>query len=137
MRKIVLISCVKNKLPYPARAGDLYISDLFKSNLAYALSLRPHAIYILSAKYGLLQLDQIITPYEKTLKSMSVPERKAWAAAVLQQLGKLTNLQADLFIFLAGLRYREYLIPALKHVRIPLEGMSFGKQLHELKRRTP
>jgi len=137
MRSIVLISCVKSKLAHPARAGDLYISDLFKSNLAYAIYLRPHAIYILSAKYGLITLNQKIAPYELTLNTMSVPERKAWAAAVLHQLGKHTHLHRDLFIFLAGLRYREYLIPALKHVQIPLEGMSFGKQLQELKRRTP
>lgn len=137
MRKIVLISCVKSKLPYPTRAGDLYISDLFKSNLAYAISLKPDAIYILSAKYGLITLNQKIAPYELTLNTMSVPERKAWAASVLHQLGKYTHMRRDLFIFLAGLRYREYLIPALKHVQIPLEGMSFGKQLQELKRRTP
>lgn len=135
MRKIVLISCVKSKLDHPARAEELYISELFKSNLAYAKSLKPHVIFILSAKYGLVALDQKLAPYEKTLNSMPVSERKAWARDVLVQLSKHANLQSDLFIFLAGVRYREYLIPFLKHYQVPLEGLSFGKQLQELKRR--
>lgn len=134
-QNIVLISCSKSKLDHPARAEELYISPLFKSNLAYAKSLKPDAIFILSAKYGLVALDQKLAPYEKTLIRMGVGERKAWAKDVLSQLIKHANLQSDLFIFLAGVRYREYLIPSLKHYQIPLEGLSFGKQLQELKRR--
>lgn len=135
MHKIILISCVKSKLDHPAKAENLYISDLFKSSLAYAKSLKPHAIFILSAKYGLVPLDQKIAPYEKTLKNMSTSERKNWANQVLDQLRQYTDLQSDLFIILAGQTYREYLLPALKHYQIPLEGLSFGQQLHELKRR--
>jgi len=121
-------------LDQSARAEELYISDLFKSNLAYAKSLKPDAIFILSAKYGLVALDQKLAPYEKTLNSMPVGERKAWARDVLVQLSNHANLQSDMFIFLAGVRYREYLIPSLKHYQVPLEGLSFGKQLQELKR---
>lgn len=135
MHKIVLISCVKSKLDHPARAEELYISDLFLSNLAYARSLKPDAIFILSAKYGLVALDQKLAPYEQTLNSMSVGERKAWARDVLAQLSRHANLQSDMFIFLAGVRYREYLIPSLQHYQVPSEGLSFGKQLQELKRR--
>jgi len=53
MKKIVLISCVKRKLPHRVPAKDLYISQLFKLSFAYAQRLRPDAIYILSAKHGL------------------------------------------------------------------------------------
>jgi hypothetical protein len=48
MKRIALISCVKQKLPYKARAEDLYTSDLFRKHLAYAKQLAPDAIYILS-----------------------------------------------------------------------------------------
>ena len=50
--KIVLISCASKKLNHKAKAGDLYISQLFKSGLRYAKSLNPDKIFILSAKYG-------------------------------------------------------------------------------------
>jgi hypothetical protein len=136
VRKIVLISCVKSKLGLPDQAKDLYISTLFKSNLAYAKSLKPDAIYILSAKHGLLELDQVIAPYEMTLNKFSESEKKAWAKRVLTDLSQKADLQKDQFIFLAGLNYRKYLVPALKNVDVPLEGLAFGQQLQELKRRT-
>ena len=135
IKKVVLISCVKSKLSVPAKAKDLYTSDLFRSALEYAYYLKADKIFILSAKYGLLELDEEIAPYEMTLNKMGEPEKRAWASAVIHALRQKTNLQSDLFIILAGENYRKYLIPELKHYEIPLEGLAFGQQLHELKRR--
>jgi len=134
MNRIVLISCVKSKLNHPARAEHLYISPLFKYNLAYARKLKPNHIFILSAKYGLLRLTDKIAPYEKTLKTMPVAERRAWAESVLAKLSKYASLSNDDFIFLAGDSYREYLIPQIQHYQIPFEGVSFGNQLKALKK---
>lgn len=36
LKKIVLISCVSKKQPHRAKAKDLYISLLFRKNMAYA-----------------------------------------------------------------------------------------------------
>lgn len=135
MQTIVLISCVKRKLDVPARAADLYTSTLFRLNLAYAHQLQPHAIYILSARYGLLELDQVIEPYEKTLNTMGEYEKRVWAQQVLASLRRKADLNTDRFIFLAGVNYRKYLIPHLAHVEIPLEGLALGLQMQELKRR--
>jgi hypothetical protein len=63
MNKVVLISCASKKLPHKAKAKDLYISPLFKKNLAFAHFLRADKIFILSAKYGLLSLEQVIELY--------------------------------------------------------------------------
>ena len=41
MKKIVLISCVKTKLPHKAKAKDLYISSLFRYNLKFARQIKP------------------------------------------------------------------------------------------------
>ncbi len=69
--KIVLISCSSNKSNFQNRAKYLYASPLFKYSLTYAESLNPDKIYILSAKYGLLDLDDKVTSYNKTLKKMA------------------------------------------------------------------
>lgn len=135
MKKVVLISCVKSKLSVHAKAKDLYTSDLFRSSLQYAYYLKAEKIFILSAKYGLVELDQVISPYETTLNNMCEPQKRAWANVVIQALRHKTDLQSDLFIILAGENYRKYLLPAIKHYEIPLEGLAFGQQLHELKRR--
>jgi hypothetical protein len=111
MKRIILISCVKKKLPFKAKAEDLYISTLFRFNLEYARSFHPDEIYILSAEHELLDLNQEIEPYEKTLNKMLVKEIKEWAARVIEQLKKKVDLQEDEFIFLAGEKYRKYLLP--------------------------
>ncbi|MGH7990821.1 MAG: DUF6884 domain-containing protein, partial [Limisphaerales bacterium] len=82
MKRIVLISCVKKKLPHKAKAELLYISPLFKGYLRYARSLKPDGIFVLSAKYELLELEREIEPYNSTLKNMSVVQVRAWADKV-------------------------------------------------------
>jgi hypothetical protein len=132
MRKIILISCVSQKLPYKATARRLYVSPLFKKNLAYAQRQNPDAIFILSAKYGLVDLDQEIEPYDLTLNSMSVEQIKVWAVRVLAQLSVRADLSHDHFVFLAGEKYRKYLLPKLKSYEVPMEGLPIGKQLQFL-----
>jgi hypothetical protein len=132
MKRIVLISCVSQKLPYKSKAEDLYISPLFKKNLSYDRRFTPDAIYILSAKYGLLDLATEIEPYNLTLNSLNSSEIKEWSKSVLHQLNQVANLHNDHFILLAGKKYRKYLIPYLGSHEVPMEGLSIGKQLHFL-----
>ena len=133
MKEVVLISCVSKKLPHKAPAGELYTSDLFKKNFAYAKRLKPDAIYILSAKYGLLGLDEEVETYNQTLNTMSAREVEAWAKKVLMQLGVVSDIKKDKFVFLAGERYRKYLVPHMVHTGVPMRGLGIGKQLQFLK----
>ncbi len=68
---IVLVSCVKTKQDRRCRAGDMYTSALFQKMMAYAQSLKPKRIFILSAKYGLLSPDDMIEPYEQTCLALN------------------------------------------------------------------
>lgn len=136
MKKIVLISCVSKKLKQKSKTKDLYISSLFKHCLKYAFSLKPDKIYVLSAKYGLLDLEQEVEPYEQTLNNMKKEARIKWAKDIIDNLKKETNLQEDEFIFLAGKKYRVFLIPNIKKYKIPMEGLGIGKQLKFLKDNT-
>ena len=135
MARIVLISCVSKKLNHKSKAQDLYVSPLFRKNLHYAKSLNPDKIFILSAKYGLLRLNEKIEPYDKTLNKMRSNEIKEWANFVLNQLKKSTEIQNDEFIFLAGNNYRKFLLPHLKHYKIPMLSLSIGRQLQWLSKR--
>ncbi len=134
MAKIVLISCASKKLPYKAKAKDLYTSPLFRMNLEFAKSFNPDKTFILSAKYGLLNLDKEIRTYDKTLNLMHSVEKKDWANSVLQDLRKVADLSKDEFIFLAGENYRKYITPHIKNYKIPLKGLSIGRQLQYLKK---
>jgi len=138
MKQIVLISCSKSKLSFKAMAQDLYTGTIFKYSMQYAKSLKPDNIYILSAKYGLVPLDDIIVPYDKTLYSMSSIDRKDWSSRVLNQLEKQVDLGKNHFIILAGEIYRKYLVMQFEtqsvSFEIPLKGMNRGKQLRYLKK---
>jgi len=133
---IACLSCVKTKRSNASPAREMYISALFTKMLAYAESLHPKAIYILSAKYGLLNQYEVIEPYEKTLKQMSADERALWGERVLARLREVADLENDHFVFLAGKPYRENLLPHIRHYSIPMEGLSFGQQLQWLSERT-
>lgn len=135
-KKVVLISCVSAKLSRRSKVRDLYISTLFKLNLKYAEKLRPDKIYILSAKHGLLSLNDEISPYNQTLNEMTALEVKSWASEVLRQLRRVSNIENTKYIFLAGDRYRKYLLPALEDYTIPLQGLRIGEQLSKLKELT-
>lgn len=132
-KKIVLISCASKKLAYKSKAEDLYISTLFRLSFAYAKKLKPGNIFILSAKYGLLNLNDEIATYNETLNNKPVSDIKIWAEKVIFKLGKITNLQNDVFIFFAGKKYRKYILPHIKYYKIPLKGLRIGEQLRFLK----
>lgn len=115
---------------------DLYISPLFRMNLQYARQFSPQKVFILSAKYGLVKLDEEIEPYDVTLNEMSARERRNWAAKVVSQLQEYYDLENNHFVILAGQKYRQYLLPHLQSYQVPLAGLPIGKQLQFLKEKT-
>ena len=104
-------------------------------NYAYAESLKPDAIYILSAKYGLVDPEKEIEPYEQTLNTMKSGQVKDWTLDVIDQMEGKVNFQKDEIIFLAGERYRKFLMPLCRNAKVPLEGLGIGKQLGWLKKK--
>ena len=96
--------------------------------------LKPDRTFILSARYGLLELDKEIEPYDETLSSMSATKRRAWAEGVIAQLCEVADLETDEFIVLAGERYIEFLRPHLRHLHEPLHGMPIGVRIAWLKK---
>ena len=130
-RRLFLVSCVKTKLRTRAPAKDLYISAWFRKARACVENTGcPWGI--LSAEYGLLEPDEEIRPYEKTLNAMPVAERRAWAYEVLESMDPFL-VGIDTVVFFAGERYREFLEPGLREwgvaVSVPMLGLSQGRQL--------
>ena len=109
---------------------------MFRLNLAYAESLNPDAIYVLSAKHGLLALEDEIAPYDLSLNTMNTMQIRDWAAGVLVQLKEAADLKSDNFVFLAGDKYRKHLLPHISHYNVPMQGLPIGRQLQFLSKRT-
>src|SRR5262249_18299490 len=129
-----LVSCVSQKQGHKCAARDLYISSWFLKAREYAEA-SGIPWFILSAKYGLVPSDRVIDPYEQTLNKMGVGERRVWAKRVdldlLEVLPQLSHV-----IFLAGERYREFLVGHLMSrsvtVSVPMAGLRIGEQLRWL-----
>ena len=136
--KIVLISCSAKKQKHCSPAKDMYISRLFKGAYKYAKKLNADKIFILSAKRKLLEETDWIKPYDESLIKKSKGERQNWAKDIFNSLiEKGVDLQSDKFVFLAGVKYREFIIEYInnEHVKhkanicIPLKGLRIGEQL--------
>ncbi len=145
MKKIVLISCVSKKKSIKSKAKDLYISQLFKSSLAYSYSLNPDKIFILSALHHLLDLETEIEPYNVTLSNIPKSKRKIglivlspaekieWGNKVVEMLSEQTDLQNDQFIILAGREYIKPIKPYIKKIDDRLHGLRQGERVKYMK----
>jgi len=136
MKTIVLIACAASKTPQAAPAQELYCSTLFKNGLEYAKLLKPDDIFILSAMHHLVELDDVLNPYNLTLNEMKSKDIEVWANKVLEQItSKSYDLANDKFIFLAGDKYRKFITPHMPHHEVPMKGLGIGYQLQWLQTR--
>ena len=136
MQRIALVSCVGKKLGSRAKARDLYQSPWFLKARAFAEATCDEW-YILSALRGLVFPWQELAPYEMSMGSMNAQERRVWASLVSLRLANELPVSVELVI-LAGVKYREHLIPELLRwevpVSVPMEGLGIGHQMQWLDR---
>lgn len=134
MSRIALTSCTSSKKTYKCAAREMY-SESPRFRLAYAFAkLVADKIFILSAKYGLLPEDVVIEPYNETLKEKSCQERREWASMVIQELSRVSDLEHDEFVVLAGEIYIENLLLHLNKFWLSLKGKAIGEWIPELER---
>ena len=62
---IAIVACGQSKTDYPAPARELYTSSTFRLNLAAAEAIAGRVL-VLSARHGLVELDQVLDPYDTT-----------------------------------------------------------------------
>ena len=136
---VYLVSCVSQKGEWACEARDLYVSDLFRKARRY-VEASGCPWFVLSAAYGLVTPDQVIAPYERTLNTLGIADRRVWAEQVVTQLAEAVPDMSRV-VFLAGKRYREFLACHLVRrevaVSVPMEGLRIGEQLRWLGQHLP
>ena len=98
---LTLIGCGSAKQDEPAPARELYTSSYFAKKRGWGRAWGD--IVILSAKYGIVEPDREIPPYDKTLKNASDEEADEWATGVMADLPR----DYDAYVVLAGSDYVE------------------------------
>lgn len=129
-RQLVVIACGAAKLDRPAPAADLYVGSYFRLAKAAALQLADrHSVRVLSAKHGLLRLDDVVAPYDLTLGQPGAidPDRLRWQ--VLQR-----GLWSRPVAALCPGRYARLLAAVFRDVDQPLAGLGIGCQCQVLAR---
>jgi hypothetical protein len=128
---IILISCVKSKLPHKAAARDLYTSALFTRARGIA-DQSGCRWYVLSSLYGLLKPQDVVETYDYTLNTIDIGTRRQWAQRVFNALA-ISEPNLRKVTMFAGTRYREFLVPKLAgigvDVHVPMEHLRQGEQL--------
>ena len=133
---VYLVSCASKKRVKPAPAKDLYVSPFFRK-ARRLIEDRGSLWFILSAEHGLVHPDQVMAPYDNTLNGMAVRNRRRWASRVIAQFDGQEAAVTDI-VFLAGLRYREFLTQPLEarglRLHVPMQRLGIGQQLEWLDR---
>ena len=133
-KTVFLVACVSEKHARSMPARELYCSPWFQKARAF-VERQAGEWLILSAKYGLVEPDQVIEPYNETLNEKSIDERREWSRKVVRELQPHCPAGTSV-AFLAGEKYREFIAPALSElgcrVEVPMEGFGIGEQLHWL-----
>lgn len=115
-------------------AKDLYVSTLFFGRRSF-VERSCGQWWILSAEHGLVHPDEVLGPYDVTLKDASRLARREWSARVLRTMDKRVQPgPGDIFEIHAGTEYRDFgLVEGLRtrgcKVEIPTEGMRIDHQL--------
>lgn len=134
---MIFISCGKRKNAKSCKARDMYTGNYFKHCLMYAETFKTD-IYILSAKYGVLDLEQDIYPYDLTLNTMKKEEIVEWQNKVISQL-KESNINPEQeVISLCGKNYNSVLEKYFKSVSNPflnLKNDGMGYRISYMKSR--
>jgi hypothetical protein len=135
---IALVGCVKTKIEVSAKAKDLYLSPLFKKTVSFIKSKDYNDWFILSAKYGLIDKEAIIDPYELTLLSFSQEQLKEWSDWVFNEIKK--RKLNDLHFYCGSKYHNEFILQSLKinNIRysLPLKGLSLGQRLSYFNKQT-
>ena len=104
--RIGLVGCVKGKGPLPAPAADLYVSPLFGGRRRF-VEQSCDRWFILSALHGLLDPDEVVAPYDRSLVEAAVGERRVWSERVLAMIDRvLGDVGGVVFEVHAGAAYR-------------------------------
>jgi hypothetical protein len=128
--RVIVVPCSGRKKTEPAPAGELYLGSYHRACRATAdvLTAAGGTVLVLSARHGLVPLDQVLEPYDVTMDdpdAVAVPVLEAQA----RQLG--VDQARDVTI-LAGAAYADKLASIWSHASRPLAGLGIGQQRQRL-----
>jgi len=129
---VAFINCCKAKASVKTKARLLYQSWFFKAMLKYVSEkVGENQVYILSAKYGILGLDDKVEPYNLKLTEQTEND---WAEMVFNQAEE-RGIDLENAIYYCASAYYEPIKRKLETVKggvvnltVPFEGLNLQKR---------
>lgn len=130
--RVALVGCGKAKAAEPRQALQLYTGRLFRAAVDFAIATHDE-VFIVSAKHGLLPLEQHVEPYDLSMRDLSPAARALWGDDVARALVDAMGGVRMAVTVLMGESYARWLQPALARyaaadgwpeARYPLHGVA-------------
>lgn len=132
---VYLVSCGKRKSEVTCRAQDMYNSERFQLSRERIIQIGC-PWYIISAKYGLLSPDEVITPYDLSISSLNCDEKEEWNRRLITSLKEFP--EGTLFVIWADAEYSTILKRILESCHLqficPFESMPASAQVSYLQK---
>jgi hypothetical protein len=132
---IAIIPCTNQKSSTPGKARDVWVGNHFQLTLAHA-EMFYERVLVMSYKYGLIDPDFQIEPYDIDIRHAKAAERLRWWLALREQIGELCeqepppllvglytgNVERDRII-------REFYKNGVRQILVPWEGHKIGERM--------
>ena len=126
---VVVVPCGGRKRPHASPAGEMYVGSYHRACRRYAERVGADRVLILSARHGLVGLDEVIEPYDLRMGQAG----SMTGADVRRQAQELDLLDADA-VLLGGREYAERGLAAWPAAFAPGAGCTgIGEQLARMK----
>jgi hypothetical protein len=125
--KIGLISCTREKKPFPCSARSLYSESVeFRACLEFAET-HYDSVFIVSVKHGLVRLDELLNPYDLSLEELSEGARNLWAEEIAKSIGAEGITVYDTIYIHACALYIEHLYQVLEKRGLKVRAFDVNK----------
>lgn len=133
MLTVAVIPCTNQKAKIPGKARDVWSGSHFQFTLAHAERYYDMVV-ILSYKYGLIEPDFDIEPYDINIKDSSPREKLEWWWLLRPQIAELSSMMPDLLAIYTGNYERERIVDefvknGVEDIIIPWKGLGIGERM--------
>lgn len=121
--QVGLVACTKAKNPTGINPRTLYRGGTFSLIMRHAMQ-RCDRVMIMSAKYGLLEMDDPISYYDQFILNLSVDQKDDLIGRVGPQLEKLRGLKVLSYLWIPYYEVLELAKPDIaSHFKRPYAGL--------------
>lgn len=133
---VAIIPCTNQKSDRPGPAREVWVGNHFQLILAHA-EMFYDTVYIMSYKYGLIEPDALIEPYDIDLRTANAGTRLRWWAKMKGDIADVSSESPLLVALYTGAVERDRIITefvrnGVEQVITPFEGLKVGDRMSKV-----